>query len=435
MQARLISRDSHPVSRKDISPSALKVLYRLKEAGFEAYLVGGGVRDLLLGKKPKDFDVATNAKPEEIRKVFRNCRLVGRRFRLAHVQFGREIIEVSTFRANHGDSHPQLANQDDSGMLLRDNVYGNVEEDALRRDFTINALYYSIDGFAITDFTGGYQDLEQRLLRLIGDPERRYREDPVRMLRTVRFLAKLDFQAEPATLEPVARLAPLLAQIPSARLIDEVFKLLHTGYGLASYRLLREHQIWPVLFPLESSLPSAQQTQQHQLLEALFELADSEQAKQSPISQALLLASLLWYPLNLQWQQLIDQGIAPVPAFQQAMSQVIEQQNPRVAIVKRIAFDIRDIWLLQLRLEQRPLNRLSQIASHEWFAASLDLFWLRSQIGELPDERYHWWLDYFEADQSGRDALFVALRAESQPARPGKPKRKPRPKPAAGETA
>lgn len=428
MQSTLIPRDAHPVSRKDISPHALKVLYRLKEAGFEAYLVGGGVRDLLLGKKPKDFDVATNAKPEEVRKVFRNCRLVGRRFRLAHVQFGQEIIEVSTFRANHQDSGSTAGKTlDETGMLLRDNVYGSIEEDAIRRDFTVNALYYSIDGFSITDFVGGYQDLQQRQLRLIGDPERRYREDPVRMLRTLRFMAKLDFNADPATLAPIRELAELLAQIPAARLIDEVFKLLDAGFALPAWKLLQQHQVWPVLFPLEQQLPPEQQAQQQRLTAALLELADAERASK-PLSQALLLAGLLWQPLQSQWQQLITTGMAPIPAFQQAMSLCIEQQNQRVAVVKRIAFDIRDIWLLQLRLEQRPLNRIQQVLNQPWFGAGLDLLWLRCQAGEDFAEQHTWWLDYFDADQNQRDQMFIQLR-ERNKTTSSKPKAKRRKKP------
>lgn len=398
------------------------MLYRLKESGFEAYLVGGSVRDLLLGKKPKDFDVATSAKPEEVRKVFRNCRLVGRRFRLAHVQFGREIIEVSTFRANHSDTPADNGHQDSSGLLLRDNVYGSLEDDALRRDFTVNALYYSIEGFGITDFTGGYQDLQQRRLRLIGDPERRYREDPVRMLRTLRFMAKLDFTADAPTLAPIQTLAGLLEQIPPARLIDEVFKLLHSGYGLASYRLLQQHGVWPVLFPLEAALPAEQAEPQRQLSQELLQLADEEH-HQRPLSQALLLAGLLWGPLQHQWQLLIDSGIPSVPALQQAMSQTIDQQNQRVAIVKRIAFDIRDIWLLQLRLEQRSLSKLSSLSQHSWFSAALDLLWLRAQAGQVDMALYDWWLDYFEADASTRDAMFLALR-EQQNQTGRKPRRK-----------
>jgi poly(A) polymerase len=249
---QVIARERHTVSRSFLSEPAKKVLNRLNNAGFEAYLVGGGVRDILLGQRPKDFDIATDATPEEVRELFRNSRLIGRRFRIVHVLFGREVIEVTTFRGSADDTNDE--DDDDRktsehGLLLRDNVYGNQEEDALRRDFTINALYYCIKDFTVVDFANGIEDLENRQLRLIGDPETRYREDPVRMLRAVRFAAKLDFEIEPATEAPIIELAPLLTHIPSARLFEEVLKLFSAGYGEASYYKLREYDLLDALYP------------------------------------------------------------------------------------------------------------------------------------------------------------------------------------------
>ena len=221
-QVTVIPREQHAISRKDISENALKVMYRLNKAGYEAWLVGGGVRDLLLGKKPKDFDVTTNATPEQVRKLFRNCRLVGRRFRLAHVMFGPEIIEVATFRGHHeGNVSDRTTSQrGQNGMLLRDNIFGSIEEDAQRRDFTINSLYYSVADFTVRDYVGGMKDLKDGVIRLIGNPETRYREDPVRMLRAVRFAAKLGMRISPETAEPIPRLATLLNDIPPARLFE-----------------------------------------------------------------------------------------------------------------------------------------------------------------------------------------------------------------------
>lgn len=244
-QMTVIPREQHAISRKDISENALKVLYRLNKAGYEAYLVGGGVRDLLLGKKPKDFDVTTSATPEQVRKLFRNCRLVGRRFRLAHVMFGPEIIEVATFRGHHDGSPADRATSQrgENGMLLRDNIFGSIEEDAQRRDFTINSLYYSVADFTVRDYVGGMRDLQQGVIRLIGNPETRYREDPVRMLRAVRFAAKLNMTISQDTAEPIPRLATLINDVPPARLFEESLKLLQAGYGYETWRLLNEYSL------------------------------------------------------------------------------------------------------------------------------------------------------------------------------------------------
>ena len=246
----IIPQKQHQIPKDAICKNALKVLVRLNEAGYEAYLVGGSVRDLLLGKKPKDFDVATNAKPEEVKRLFRNCRLIGRRFRLAHILYGRDVIEVATFRGPHEGKQSHQADKNNEGRITRDNVFGSLEEDAIRRDFTVNALYYSIKDESIIDFTGGMNDLKHKVLRMIGDVETRYREDPVRMLRAVRFAAKLDFSIEKRAHAVIFEMANLLENIPLARLFDETIKLFQGGYGLKCFHLLREYQLFQLLLPL-----------------------------------------------------------------------------------------------------------------------------------------------------------------------------------------
>src|SRR5690554_6525789 len=297
-QPRILTRDQHSVSRKDISEAALKVLYRLHNAGFQAYLVGGCVRYLLLGLHPKDFDVTTNATPEQIRKLFRNCRLVGRRFRLAHVVFGREIIEVATFRGHHdsadSDDSIKVGKQDAEGMLLRDNVYGSIEEDAQRRDFTINALYYNVTRGTIHDYVNGVQDIRNQRVRLIGNPVQRYQEDPVRMLRAVRFAAKLDFEIEPHTAAPIAELAELLYDIPAARLFDEVLKLFLGGQGERTFDLLLEYDLFAPLFPDTDEAIDEQPEYTLKLIRQALRNTDQRINEGRPVTPAFLFAALLW---------------------------------------------------------------------------------------------------------------------------------------------
>ncbi|SBO12014.1 Poly(A) polymerase I precursor [Vibrio mediterranei] len=292
------SRDEHNISRKQISENALKVLYRLNGAGYDAYLVGGGVRDLLLGEQPKDFDIATNATPEQIKKLFRNCRLIGRRFRLAHIMFGRDIIEVATFRGHHQEQEKNVSQQSKEGMLLRDNVYGSIDEDAERRDFSINAMYYNIGDYSIHDYAGGMEDLEDRLIRLIGEPEVRYREDPVRMLRAIRFAAKLDFDIEEDTAAPIEELAPLLRDIPSARLYEESLKLLQSGYGLETYHLLREYNLFQQLFPIIAPhFTEEYSSRTEQVLDLVLDATDERIEEGKRVNPAFMFAAMLWYPM------------------------------------------------------------------------------------------------------------------------------------------
>jgi len=398
LDAFKIPRDQHCISRKDIDENALKVLYRLHNAGFRALLVGGGVRDILLGIKPKDFDITTNATPEEVKALFRNCRLIGRRFRLAHILFGREVIEVATFRGHHDQDNAQdkqKVHQSQAGMLLRDNVYGSLEEDSERRDFTVNALYYDIADFAIYDFCNGMSDLKERKLTLIGDPEVRYREDPVRMLRAVRFSAKLGLTISDECAEPVRRLAPLLQEIPAARHFDEVIKLLLSGQGLATYRLLKEYKLLQVLFPILSK--DGEDDKASKLIEQALRDTDKRIAQGKRLSPAYIYAIILWYPLEQRAQEMtFESGMEYHDAFLLAMNEVLSIQVKTIAIPKRFTAAIRDIWILQLRLPRFGGKRAQRVYHHLKFRAAFDFLSLRAKVEQSTEltELTAWWQEY-----------------------------------------
>ena len=397
--ARVIPRAEHPISRASISDNALKVLYRLKNAGYQAYLVGGGVRDLFLGREPKDFDVATDAHPEDVRELFRNCRLIGRRFRLAHVHFGREIIEVATFRALHDP-----ATSDDSddvkiedGRVLRDNVYGTVEEDAMRRDFTINSLYYNIADFSILDFADGMPDLESGVLRLIGDPEARYREDAVRMLRAVRFAAKLGFRIHDDTAKPIPDMAVTLEHIPQARLFEEVLKLLMAGQGVATYQLLRRYGLFRQLFPeTEAALASeaSMVPSWERFIMRSIENTDQRVSEGKPVTPAFLFAALLW-PAIMQRMDRGDEITEPLEPelLQEAVSDALVVQLQRVALPKRFSIPLREMLLLQPRLERPKGKRAKRLLGHPRFRAAYDFLLLRAEAGEVSDSLAKLWTD------------------------------------------
>ncbi|WP_372390587.1 polynucleotide adenylyltransferase PcnB [Xanthomonas sp. NCPPB 3582] len=373
---RVIPRDQHTISRKDISPNALRVLYRLRESGFGAYLVGGAVRDLLVGGHPKDFDVATSATPEEVKALFRNCRLIGRRFRLAHVVFGREIIEVATFRANSDDGSGDR--ELDNGRLVRDNVYGTIEDDAIRRDFTCNALYYAIEDFSVRDYCGGFEDVQARLMKLIGDPELRYQEDPVRMLRAVRLAAKLGFEIEAGTAEPIPRLAGLLSEAAPARLFEEILKLFLSGHGVASFEGLERYGLLGVLFPesaaaLKSNRSGALRAM---VLEGLRN-TDARVANDEPVSPAFLFALLLWPAFCRTLMGLQAQGVQPEDAQRRAADRVTLHQLERVALPRRFSLPMQEIWLLQTRFSSRQRKRVFRTLSHPRFRAAFDFLALR----------------------------------------------------------
>ncbi|MEA9558397.1 polynucleotide adenylyltransferase PcnB [Xanthomonas nasturtii] len=373
---RVIPRDQHTISRKDISPNALRVLYRLRESGFGAYLVGGAVRDLLVGGHPKDFDVATSATPEEVKALFRNCRLIGRRFRLAHVVFGREIIEVATFRANIDDGSGDR--ELDNGRLVRDNVYGSIEDDAIRRDFTCNALYYAIEDFSVRDYCGGFEDVQARLMKLIGDPELRYQEDPVRMLRAVRLAAKLNFEIEAGSAEPIPRLAGLLSEAAPARLFEEILKLFLSGHGVASFEGLERYGLLGALFPesaaaLKSNRSGALRAM---VLEGLRN-TDARVANDEPVSPAFLFALLLWPAFCRTLMGLQAQGVQPEDAQRRAADRVTLHQLERVALPRRFSLPMQEIWLLQTRFSSRQRKRVFRTLSHPRFRAAFDFLVLR----------------------------------------------------------
>jgi len=421
----IIPRDRHNISRKDISENALKVLYRLNKAGYEAYLVGGGVRDLLLGKKPKDFDVTTNATPEQMRKLFRNCRLVGRRFRLAHVMFGPEVIEVATFRGHHLAEEQQddrnNSQRGQNGMLLRDNIFGSIEDDAQRRDLTINSLYYSVADFTVRDYVGGLNDLQQGIIRLIGDPETRYREDPVRMLRVVRFSAKLDMSIAAETAEPIPRLATLLQDIPPARLFEETLKLLQAGYGYSTYLQLREYQLFQPLFPIITRYFTEQgDSPMERMVVQVLKNTDNRIHNQMRVNPAFLFAAMFWYP-QLEAAQKIAQesGLAYYDAFALAMNDVLDEACRALAIPKRITTLIRDIWQLQLRLSRRHGKRAWKLMEHPKFRAAYDLLALRAEVENNHElQRLStWWSEFQVAAPPQQKTMLNTLGDDPVPRR------------------
>ena len=465
---QIIPRSEHSISRAAISPNALKVLYRLKDAGYQGFLVGGAVRDLLLGITPKDFDVATNALPEEVRRLFRNCRLIGRRFRLAHVHFGNEIIEVATFRAAAAperedveemdpdpESEGSLAEAtageaaagedgagegagrqgsagrsaavaepaaaydsehrafDPTGRILRDNIYGTIEEDVWRRDFAANGLYYNIDDFSIWDFVDGVSDVRARRLKLIGDPETRYREDPVRMLRAVRFAAKLGFSIEPVTEAPIRKLAYLLDGVPPARLFDECLKLFLSGFGAQSYRLLKQYGLFEHLFPLSAAaFALAPYAYAEEMLERGLINTDERIAADKPVTPTFLFAVLLW---SAVLRELNERQAGPAPdtaLLMQACDTVLRAQQSRVAIPRRFGIPMRELLMLQPRFNRRSGLKSLSLLQHPRFRAAYDFLLLRAQVGVADPELAKWWTDIQVLPQEERVALVQARPAE-----------------------
>ncbi|MBT8446494.1 MAG: polynucleotide adenylyltransferase PcnB [Gammaproteobacteria bacterium] len=409
-EGRKYERAEHCISRAAISSAALKVLYRLNKGGFRACLVGGGVRDLLLGREPKDFDIATDAEPEQVRELFRNCRLIGRRFRLAHVRFGPEVIEVATFRALHVEKDEDRVIED--GRIVRDNVYGSIEDDAFRRDFTVNALYYDIKDFSVVDFTGGMQDVMSGQLRLIGDPLRRYREDPVRLLRAVRFAVKLGFTIEAATEAPIRSEAYLLESISPARLFEEFLKLFHGGTALQTFEALRHYGLFEVLFPqAEAALAEQEGGFPHMLIARALENTDERISVGKPVTPAFLVAALLWYPMRAIADQLIEEGVQETEALQLASDRVFAQQITRVAIPRRFTMVAREIWMMQSRLVKRTRKRVMRVLGNERFRAGYDFLLLRAETGEDCAADAQWWTEFQDADEAGQLRMLDGLKS------------------------
>ena len=424
----VLSRDEHNISRSDLDKSALDVLYPLKRAGYDSYLVGGCVRDLLLGLEPKDFDVVTNAEPEQVKKVFqRRCRLIGRRFRLAHVRFGRDMIEVATFRGQDSDKpkvrgtffgrkkFAQKREVDESGRLLQDNIYGTIEEDVWRRDFTVNALYYSIKDFSILDYTHqGINDIDDGLIRLIGDPETRYREDPVRMIRAVRFAAKLGFQIEKKTEKPISELAPLLQDVSNARMFEEVLKLFHSGVAVQVFEKLRHYHLFEHLFPqTEEILATESEGFPRMLVIEALKSTDERIRSGKSVNPAFLFSVMLWEPMQKRKQELMDQGEVHQNAMFTAANEVIEKQIAQTAIPKRFTAQIREIWSLQYRLPKRNGDKAKKLLEHNRFRAAYDFLGIRVAAGETSEQHlFDWWTEYQEKTPVERVAFASDLKPE-----------------------
>ena len=432
-----MTRGEHGISREDISANALKVMYRLNGAGFESYLVGGCVRDILMGHEPKDFDVATNATPEQIKGLFKNWRLIGRRFRLAHIVFGREIIEVATFRGHHQESDEDenvpkakvVAKRDSHGQLVRDNVFGSIEEDAERRDFTFNAMYYSVADFTVTDFANGLAAIEKREVELIGDPETRYREDPVRMLRAVRFAVKLGMRIEEKTAEPIKPLANLLQNIPPARLFEETLKLFLSGKGEVTFLMLHEYGLIEPLFPQLAPFLKDENSREMQFVRRVLANTDERINSNQRVTPAFLYAALLWYPVEEQSQRLqSESGLNAHDAFNIASGEVISRQIQRIMIPKRFSTVVRDIWILQQRLPKRFGRRAFQLLTHPKFRAGYDFLLVRGQVegGDLL-ELAQWWTHFQHADNGKQKGMLNALRKSEGGGKGGPRKRKRKP--------
>jgi poly(A) polymerase len=417
-------RAKHGLGGAAISPAAAKVCEALRNAGFSAYVVGGAVRDLLLGIEPKDFDVATDARPEQVKPLFRRALIIGRRFRLVHVMMGSETIEVSTFRA----ADPETAEKDEHGRVLRDNVFGSQEEDARRRDFTVNALYFDPQSEEIVDFHGGLADLKKRMLRVIGDAELRYREDPVRMLRAVRLGAKLGLTLDPATREPIAEMAPLMERVPPARLFDEMLKLLLSGHASACLRQLRDVGLHKGLLPLLDVI--LEQPLGERFVTLALAQTDERVLADRPVSPAFLFAALLWHEVLAASKARQARGERPVPALEAAMDEVLDVQCEKLAITRKLTATMREVWAMQPRFEQRSGQRAYRLLEAPRFRMAYDFLALRAASGEVPADLEAWWRAFQSADAETRQAM---LLPDTAPRKRRRRRRKKRPD-AAGAT-
>ncbi len=395
----IIPRAKHNISRKSISEAALKVLYRLTNSGFRACLVGGGVRDLLLGLQPKDFDVATDATPEQLRSLFKNSRIIGRRFRLVHIRFGREIIEVATFRSHSSDSPKTELNTE--GRILRDNTFGEIEDDAIRRDFTANALYYDIANFSILDYTNGLEDVETRTLRLIGNAETRYQEDPVRMLRAIRFASKLDFEIEQQAGEAIFTCGYLLADIPSARLFDETVKLFHSGNATRVLELLRYYNLLQYLFPaLDELLHNEPDEAMLDFIDQGLVNTDIRINSNQHVSPAFIFAILLWPAVHQQAMNLQSDKLKIVAALFQAGSEVMSRQLKYISIPRRFSQMARDIWTAQPKFQRTQGKQPTRLIAQPCFRAAFDFMCIQSMVSLVPRNLCDWWTEYQKNNQA-----------------------------------
>ena len=422
----VIAPSKHGIRREALSNGSRRTVETLQQHGYLAYVVGGAVRDLLAGIKPKDYDVATNATPEQVRQCFRRSRIIGRRFQIVHVMMGQETIEVTTFRGHHDDSSGQRAQTDDQVRVLRDNVFGTQLEDAARRDFTVNALYFDPKTETIIDYHHGVADIKQKTLRMIGDPATRYREDPVRMLRAVRLAAKLDLSIDPAARRPIRELAELVGNIPPSRLFDEMLKLLTSGHAVKCLERLREEGLHHGLLPLLDVI--LEQPLGERFVMLALANTDRRVRAGKPISPGFLFATLLWHEVLAKWEALKHGGERPIPALFLAMDEVLDVQAEKLAITRRVAGDIKDIWALQPRFEQRSGKRPYGLLEQPRFRAGYDFLLLRAESGEVGQELADWWTAFADADGEGRAALLL-------PVKPGETKKRRRKRKPAADKA
>ena len=412
----------HSLSPEMIHRDARNVVNVLQQAGFEAYVVGGCVRDLLLGLNPKDFDVATSAKPHEVKSLFRRSRIIGRRFQIVHVQFSREIIEVTTFRSNESQStNKNQRQQTDSGMLTRDNVFGSIEEDASRRDLTVNALYYDPSDNSIHDFTNGLDDIDDKVIRIIGDPSTRFREDPVRLLRVARFAAKLNFNIEPNTAKPMMHRAGDLQQVSPPRLFHETLKLFMSGNGLATFELLLKYKLFEHIVPQLNPMLNDRQGSALKLVRQALTNTDKRIRSSQRVTPAFIYAALLWPVVDKLAKNYEKNGNSPPYALSKATGDIIAIQVPVTAIPKRFTIPMREIWDLQLHLKRRGGNRAKRLTEHSRFRAAYDFILLREQAGEDLDGLGDWWTQYQDANEDQRHSM-----AEEVLSKDKRPKRRRR---------
>ncbi|MQR02153.1 polynucleotide adenylyltransferase PcnB [Glaciimonas soli] len=425
----VLSAKQHGIDPKLVSPNAIRVTSTLQEAGFKAFIVGGAVRDLLLGVKPKDFDVATNATPEQVRRLFRRAFIIGKRFQIVHVMFGQELIEVTTFRGASSAG----AVKDEHGRVLRDNTFGEQHEDAVRRDFTINAMYYDPSSETVLDYHGGIADIRAKTLRIIGVPEERYREDPVRMLRIVRFAAKLKFEIEPHTREPIPVMAALINNVPSARLFDEMIKLLMSGHALACLQQLRKEGLHHGLLPLLDVV--LEQPLGEKFVTLALSNTDLRVQQGKPVSPGFLFASLLWHQVLEKWNAYKKAGEFPIPALHLAADDVLDAQTDKLALQRKIASDMRDIWAMQPRFERRVGKSPYKLLEHLRLRAGYDFLLLRCASGEIDSEIGEWWTAFMEGDGTQREILIAQKpKVKDEVAAPKKRARRRSPRSKAGTT-
>ena len=415
----VLNRQEHGIDPQLLSPNAVRVTQTLQEAGFKAFVVGGAVRDLLLGIKPKDFDVATNATPEQVKRLFRRAFIIGKRFQIVHVMFGQEIIEVTTFRGASAESSPK----DEHGRVLRDNTFGEQHEDAVRRDFSINAMYYDPASQVVLDYHEGIADIRNKTLRIIGVPEARYREDPVRLLRVVRFAAKLGFTIDTATREPIQIMAPLINNVPAARVFDEMLKLLMSGHALACLQQLRKEGLHHGLLPLLDVV--LEQPLGEKFVTLALASTDARIQQGKGVSPGFLFASLLWHQVLEKWTAYQAAGEYPIPALHLAADDVLNTQTEKLALQRRIATDMRDIWAMQPRFERRSGKSPYKLLENMRLRAGYDFLLLRCESGEIDAEIGDWWTDFIAADGPGREEL-LTRKPKTDSAGPAAKKRRRR---------